>query len=913
MVGCVLFIEDRIPGRFLSCVREEMELSLTVVQNPVSSDVSEYDIVCISAEKLDSISAEGPLFLVVGTADTALPLRSILIGADASTETFRTTLRSLILIFKLESENAALKAESERTGLMLGALFDSGLDAFMVLDDLTVIDANEETFRLFGLSRDRVIGASVCSLFPDALHEGNSCPPLSDTVRSAAVGKKECVHMRIVGSNGESRTAEIMLRGIVLLGRRLVLLNLRDISERIRSKRELETKEELLSDIISTAPLGIVAFTNETDPQSNTLRVGFLNDAFTRITGYEAGEIKTGMDWWLRAYPDEQYRASRISAFTEMRRRTPSNEPVGPIEAKIRCRDGSEKYIFGYYVKRGEHTLFFAIDITETMSIREALIESQKKLEEILRFLPDPTFAIDLEGKIIFWNRAIEELTGAAAGDMIGSGDHEYSMQFYGVRRDMLIDFILNPESPSLVLYKIIRHEGDSLYAELRRTLPDGKIQHLWGKASPLYDREGRVVGAMESIRDITGLKESENRLRESEEKFRSIFETMPLGFFRTGLDGSIIEMNPACAKMFGYASREEMTDLLRGNVAPIYVNPDERKSILEKVLGAKGAPVRVTVRMRKNGGAEFSSNIIIRIVSDSEGSLLYFEGLIEDISERELLQQVMIQSEKMSSVAGLAAGMAHEINNPLGIILQMAENAERRLFEDIPGNAAAAERAGVSLSGIRSYVQDRKIDSYLKGIRQAGVRAARIVSNMLQFSRTSSDVQKTGNIEAILDRTIELVSNDYDLKNKYDFRRISIDREYRGVPRVMCSEIQIEQVFLNILKNAAHAMRDRIYADGETPSIRISTRVERGDVVIDIRDNGPGMDEDVRKKIFEPFFTTKAPGSGTGLGLSVSYFIISGHGGNISVSSQKGTGSCFTIRLPAAEEEAIESDNSHS
>ena len=913
MTGNILFVQDRMSERFLSSIREVKELNLTVVPNPVPADMSEYDIVCVSAEEYASVRADGPRFLVIGALTGALPAGSISVGADASPETVLASLRSLMLAKELARENAALKAENERKGQMLDTLLGAGFDAFMVLDGLTVVDANEETFRLFGRSRDQIIGASVCSLFTEEDQEGKSCAPLSDVVGNAEVGRKQCVHMRFVAHDGKARTAEILLRGIVLLGRRLVLLNLRDVSDSVRSKKELESKDVLLSDIINTAPIGIMVFSNETDPQTNTRRVAFLNDAFTRITGYEPGEMKTGMDWWSRAYPDAGYRALRISVFAEMQRNTPPGFPVGPYEARIRCRDGSEKNILGYYVKREDHTLFFVIDVTETVRIRQDLVESQRKLEEILRFLPDPTFAIDLGGKIIFWNRAIEDLTGMSAAQMNGKGDHEYSLRFYGERRDMLIDFILNPSSPSLSLYKIIRHEGDSLYAELKRTLPDGRIQYLWGKASPLYDKDGKVVGAMESIRDITVMKENENLLRESEAKFRSIYETMPLGYFRTGLDGSIIEMNPASARIFGYSSREEMMERLGGNVAQTYVFPEERRKIVERARDSNGKPVRMAVKLMKNGGSVFSANLVIRLVSDSEGAPLYMEGLIEDISERELLEQVMIQSEKMSTVAGLAAGMAHEINNPLGIILQMAENAERRLFDDIPGNAAAAEKAGVSLDAIRAYAEDRRIDSYLKGIREAGVRAARIVSNMLQFSRTSSEVRKAANLEVLLDRTVELVSNDYDLKKKYDFRQISIEREYSGVPRVFCSEIQIEQVFLNILKNAAHAMRDKNYVDGEKPSIRISTRLENGEVVIDMRDNGPGMDEAVRRRIFEPFFTTKPPGSGTGLGLSVSYFIITGHKGSISVSSRKGTGSCFTIKLPAAEEDANESDDSHS
>lgn len=914
---------------------------------------------------------------------------------------------------------------------MLQSLLASGFDAFLVMDNETVIDANDETFSLFGIPKEQVIGSRFSGLFLDG-QWGMTHEELSAVIAAAGIGEKRIAHKSFLLPDSSFRCVEISLRGAVLLGRRLVFASIRDITDQVHAeealrsekerllsiidtipfafwacdssgtviqqnarsvaekgpllgknifsaegdglsfmaddlhraasgetvvrdrqrmrdgteqyfydiiapmktgdavsgfmeigidvtearlaKIELETKDRLLSGIIDTAPIGIMVFHGEKDPVTNDRRIIFLNGEFSRITGYTSDDITVGMDWWTKAYPDENYRLQRIAAFSEkLKEADAGKHAVGPIDARIRCRDGSFKDILCYYMRQREYSLFFLIDMTETQQIRRDLIESQRRLEQILRFLPDATFAIDLEGRIIFWNRAMEELTGISGSEMIGKGDHEYSWRFYGERRDMLIDFVLHPESPTAKIYTAMRREGDSVFAEFSRILADGTRQTLWGKASPLYDTDGNVIGTMESVRNITELRDNEEKLRQSESKFRTIFESMPLGFFRTKTDGLILEMNPALARIFGYASREEMFELLGGQSFITYENPEDSMSLLKRAESSDGEPVSYTSRLRKKDGSVFTANIIIRFVRNAEGQPLHLEGLIEDISERELLQQVMIQSEKMMTVAGLAAGMAHEINNPLGIILQMAENAERRLFGEIPGNTAAAEKAGISMGQLHEYIAERRIDSYLKGIREAGVRAARIVSNMLQFSRKSSEKMELNNVEVLLDRTVELVSNDYDLKKNYDFRQIAIVREYEGVPRVRCAEIQIEQVFLNILKNAAHAMADKQYSGGEKPSIHISTRRENGNAVIALADNGPGMDEEVRRKIFEPFFTTKAPGSGTGLGLSVSYFIISGHGGTISVSSEKGRGTCFTIRLPIAEGESIDADNTHS
>jgi signal transduction histidine kinase len=251
-----------------------------------------------------------------------------------------------------------------------------------------------------------------------------------------------------------------------------------------------------------------------------------------------------------------------------------------------------------------------------------------------------------------------------------------------------------------------------------------------------------------------------------------------------------------------------------------------------------------------------------------------------------------------MVSVGGLAAGMAHEINNPLGVILQSAQNVQRRLTEDLAANHQAAKQCGTTLPEIVSYCNQRKVLKYMDGIQEAGARASKIVANMLNFSRRSESTLAYADINSLIDATIELASNDYDLKKKYDFRHIAIEREYApDLPRIPVAVTEIEQVILNLLKNAAQAMAS---ADLRKPQIKVKTLLDSGYVLIELSDNGVGMDEPLRKRVFEPFFTTKKLGEGTGLGLSVSYFIITNnHKGTMQVESTPDKGSCFFIKLP--------------
>ncbi len=300
-------------------------------------------------------------------------------------------------------------------------------------------------------------------------------------------------------------------------------------------------------------------------------------------------------------------------------------------------------------------------------------------------------------------------------------------------------------------------------------------------------------------------------------------------------------------------------------------------------------------------GGDTFHADIMVYPIEAGEvkGSVIR----VDDVSQRVRMENMMVQTEKMMSVGGLAAGMAHEINNPLGGMLQNLQNVVRRMSPGLPANDADAAACGTTLATIGCYLEKREVFRFLDNIRRSGERASRIVENMLSFSRRSESRQTPVQLADLLDKTIELAAHDYDLKKKFDFRHIRIDRHYApDMPPVPCVATEIEQVVLNLLRNAAQAMIEE-GRSSEPPCIALHLGREDGFAVIRIADNGPGMDERQLKRIFEPFFTTKEVGVGTGLGLSVSYFIITNnHNGFMSAESAPGQGATFIIRLPLAD-----------
>ncbi|MBI9097072.1 MAG: HAMP domain-containing protein [Spirochaetaceae bacterium] len=303
--------------------------------------------------------------------------------------------------------------------------------------------------------------------------------------------------------------------------------------------------------------------------------------------------------------------------------------------------------------------------------------------------------------------------------------------------------------------------------------------------------------------------------------------------------------------------------------------------------------------KSRQDGNRTYYEDITIYplVANGIQGAVIR----IDDVTEKVLMEKMMVQSEKMLSVGGLAAGMAHEVNNPLAGIIQTANVLAKRLWQDvnIPSNQRAAEEIGLDLSLMKIFMEKRDIPRMLDAMIESGKRVSDIVNNMLSFTRKSEDRKTSQNLIDLIDKTIEIAGTDYDLKKQQDFRNIEIVKEYdHNIPLISCDVVKIQQVVLNLVRNSAQAMQS---ADVQFPRITVRLKIPtEQEVLIEIEDNGPGMSEEIRSRVFEPFFTTKEEGVGMGLGLSVSYFIITeNHQGTLSVESTPGKGTKFIIGLP--------------
>ena len=382
----------------------------------------------------------------------------------------------------------------------------------------------------------------------------------------------------------------------------------------------------------------------------------------------------------------------------------------------------------------------------------------------------------------------------------------------------------------------------------------------------------------------------------------RNIIDSMPSVLIGVDLDSKVIQWNYEAEQVTGI-STEDATGQQLADAFPSLLCELPK---VEKAIKTRQLQNEVKRPRKQDGILRYEDITIYPLVTNGiEGAVIR----LDDVTEQVRMEEMMIQSEKMLSVGGLAAGMAHEINNPLAGMMQTAVVMKNRLSsKDMPANIAAAEESGTHLEAIHNYMEARGILRMVSDINESGQRVANIVDNMLSFARKNDSVFSSQNLNELMDRTLDLAATDYDLKKQYDFKIMKIVKNYdESMPLVPCEAAKVQQVLLNILRNGAQAMQN---AGTKNASFTLQTRYDADKKVacLEIKDNGPGMDETTRKRVFEPFFTTKPIGEGTGLGLSVSYFIITeNHGGELSVESEPGKGTIFSIRLPLTRTEKAE------
>ncbi|WP_320044420.1 PAS domain S-box protein [uncultured Desulfobacter sp.] len=443
------------------------------------------------------------------------------------------------------------------------------------------------------------------------------------------------------------------------------------------------------------------------------------------------------------------------------------------------------------------------------------------------------------------------------------------------------------------VIQKYLDGELESYHAEFRFLHKNGEYMWILDKGKVVArSSNGDPIRFIGIHADITPKKLAEESLRFTQFSI----DNAAIGIWYIDENAQILNVNKNGAGLLGYLPKE-LKNMFITDIDPS-INKENWTGIWQSLIDNRVDNFK-TAHKHKDGQlipVEITSNLF------EYENRQFAVSFSTDITQRIQMEEIMIQSEKMLSVGGLAAGMAHEINNPLSGIVQNANLLKTRLADkNLMPNIKAAQALETDMETISRFMEQRGIPRILDTIIDAGLRMAGIIENMLNFARKSDASFSKHDPVLLMNKILELASADYDLKKHYDFKSISIEKEYAdNLPMVACESAKIQQVILNILNNGAHAMFESPKDIQPKFILRLSHESVENMLRIEIEDNGPGMDKDTSKRIFEPFFTTKPVGVGTGLGLSVSYFIITeNHNGSIEISSEPGKGSNFIIRLP--------------
>jgi two-component system sensor histidine kinase/response regulator len=662
----------------------------------------------------------------------------------------------------------------------------------------------------------------------------------------------------------------------------------RNITQRKRAEEALRKSEHLMRLIADNSP-AYIAYVSTHD-----LCYQFVNQKFEPAFNMPQEEI---LGRHIRDVIGESNYQFAMKYIEEVK----SGVPVSYVNV-FNVKEGKRWVQVNYVPDFDQHgrvkgIVVFSYDVTETKSAEERLRESERRLSQIIDFLPDPTFAIDSNGRVIIWNKAVEQMTGIGAQDMLGKGDHEYAVPFYGERRPVLADLVLHRNKDVEQKYLEIRDPGEgTLVSESYHPGLRAGGAYIWATATPLCDSEGNVVGAIESLKDITdrvrtreALITSEKQYKtlykqanETEERYQSLLESTLDAIVTYDMDGRVTFVNNAFTETFGWL-KEELADGVP------YTPESEKEITMRNVMQVihEGIPLKdfETKRYRKDRNTvdvEISASRFNDHVGNPAGMVV----ILRDISERKRaekdLAEALETAEQLRDKAQTAnraksefvANMSHEIRTPLNAIMGMTDLALRGELSP-------------------------KLRDYLSKIHTSSQSLLRIVNDILDFSKIDAGRL---DIESVPFDLRDIISSICDVVSASEACRdieflISLDPH---VPHALIGDpLRLEQVITNLVGNAVKFTHsgevvvkvERVEVPGEKVNLRFS-----------VSDTGIGISEDEMATLFNPF--TQADGSttrrfgGSGLGLTICKRLVNMMGGHIQVESEPGKGSVFSLVL---------------
>lgn len=748
----------------------------------------------------------------------------------------------------LHRERTALDEEKAYLALITESS-DDAIISYML--DGTVRSWNRAAEAMFGYRADEIIGASVPSLMPmfvppdiiDAEREhfervlaGEDIPPY-ETVRYHKDGS--AVQVQIKASPIRDTNGTVV--GIARTAR--------DIRERKAHEKE-------------RALLGLAVDTSDYVFTCIGLDGTILNwnRGAEQVLGFNASEVVGKSATWLipQIVP-----AELAESEFEYSRKASQGEKVGPVETVRIRKDGSRIQVHSTVspVRDASGKVIAIARTLQDLSQRKAYEQQRALLGAIVDSSSDAIVSNDLAGIITSWNRAAEIMYGYSAEKMLGRNF-----------RDCLADFV-TPERASVeadIVLRLVVGERIPPYEAVRKR-KDGSLIYVLVSVSPIRDAAGTIVGTSRTIRDISDRKVFEQQRA----LLSSIIETSNDAVYTKTLGSIVTSWNAAAEAMFGYRASE-----IVGKTMMVLVPPDrveEEAEVLKRTSAGETIRHYETVRLRKNGSS-IDVSVTISPLRDAAGTIVGASNTIRDITERKAyearlqsMREDMIHVARVQELSQVSAGIAHELNQPLAAMMNYSNVARRLVTQDDP-------------------TTKEKLPNVVNKLGEQVERASQIIRRMRDFVEKRTPHRAIEDINTIADDAVALGligSNTANIETHFEHAP--------EVPPVFADRVQIQQVLVNLLRNATEAM-------AEAPRRELTLSIKKTDgnfVEVAVADTGAGIPENVAAHLFTPFVTTKD--NGMGIGLAISKSIIEAHGGELTMQSNLGGGTIFRFTLPAA------------
>jgi two-component system, NtrC family, sensor kinase len=673
-------------------------------------------------------------------------------------------------------------------------------------------------------------------------------------------------------------------------------------------------------------------------------RILCANDALCRLSSRSPAEL-AGLD--LLDLVDA---ASRPGLMAALQNCAELGEQPPVVSTSIVTTDGGlrpvEMHARRVCFDEQVQVLVTCVDLSDVLHVQSSLLEMTKLLSQIIDGASVPSLVIDRQHRVTHWNTACESMTGIRRSEVLGSRDGWKA--FYKEKRPLLAEMIVDRvDEATLQAFYGGNMKLSSTIAggvEVEAFFPQFGTSGKWlfFTAAPLYDAQGDVIGAIETLQDVTARRVSEEALlqhrNELEETVRQrsaelatiarelemFVANSPIGVaYSSG--GVIQRINPAMADMFGYTGNEMVG--MPGRA--IYPSDEDYASFGRRAgaLLSRGEPVHSEMWLRHADGHAIWAQVDAHVAdtsdtahgtwwmmqdrSDIREAQAQLQARINELDAMnrrlEEAQNQLLQQDKMASIGQLAAGVAHEINNPVAFVgsnlntlrqyvtglLGMSSACDAVLAA--PGDEAAVSALAKKRDEIEIDFLREDLPVLLDECADGLGRVRKIVQDLKDFSRVDHSDWAQADLNVGLESTLNVVRHEVKYKAE-------VVRQLTPLPPVTCLAAQLNQVFMNLIVNAAHAI-------AEKGTITLRSGVEQDWAWVQVEDNGCGMSAEVQRRMFEPFFTTKDVGKGTGLGMSLSFSIVQKHGGVIQVHSVVGEGTAMRVWLPVGGPQSLGKD----